>query len=186
MRSPCRSGYEGECDATRRDRGYGQINRTIIRCSCGHRIVNNVAYKNGYGMYLGNTEGIVVINNIAVGNRGANITFCSKDSLAQSTFAYNCVWGHQADKNILAQGEKNMVADPLFADAENGDFHLRSSAGRWTAEGWATDRVTSPCIDAGDPVADYVNEPEPNGRRVNLGAYGNTPQASRSSSRAKE
>lgn len=35
-------------------------------------------------------------------------------------------------------------------------------------------RPRSPAIDAGDPRRAWVNEPVPNGRRVNLGAYGNT------------
>ncbi len=35
----------------------------------------------------------------------------------------------------------------------------------------------SPCIDAGDPACDYNLEPEPNGKRINLGAFGNTPNA---------
>ena len=38
----------------------------------------------------------------------------------------------------------------------------------------------SPAIDAGDPKADFSREPEPNGRCVNLGFYGNTPWASMS------
>ena len=42
------------------------------------------------------------------------------------------------------------------------------------------DEILSPCIDAGDPAADFSNEPQPNGGRVNIGAYGNTPEASRS------
>ena len=35
----------------------------------------------------------------------------------------------------------------------------------------------SPAIDAGDPKSPYKNEPKPCGWRVNLGAYGNTPEA---------
>ena len=42
------------------------------------------------------------------------------------------------------------------------------------------DVVDSPCIDAGDPSADVALEPVPNGRRVNIGAYGGTPYASKS------
>ena len=41
------------------------------------------------------------------------------------------------------------------------------------------DSVDSPCIDAGDPSNDYSHEPAPNGDRLNMGAYGNTPQASK-------
>ena len=35
----------------------------------------------------------------------------------------------------------------------------------------------SPAIDTGDPDGDYSMEPRPNGKRLNLGAYGNTPEA---------
>ena len=47
----------------------------------------------------------------------------------------------------------NISVDPLFAahPNSNGDFHLKSSGGRWTATGWVIDAVHSPCIDAGDP-----------------------------------
>ena len=80
-------------------------------------------------------------------------------------------------------GTGNFSADPLFADATNGDFHLKSTAGRYSpATGLFVkeDGVTSPAIDAGNPASDYSNEPQPNGGRVNLGCYGNTPEASKS------
>ncbi len=60
-------------------------------------------------------------------------------------------------------GEGNIDADPLFTDIINGDFHLLAG---------------SPCIDAGDPGSEFALEPEPNGGRINMGAYGGTPQAS--------
>jgi len=95
----------------------------------------------------------------------------------------------------------NIHVDPLFADPGHwddngtpddtsddvwvaGDYHLKSTAGRWdpTANAgmgaWVVDAVDSPCIDTGDPTSDYTNEPEPNGGRVNIGAYGNTQEAS--------
>ena len=37
---------------------------------------------------------------------------------------------------------------------------------------WVKDNVTSPCIDAGDPKDDFSNEPQPNGGRIIVGAYG--------------
>jgi hypothetical protein len=46
---------------------------------------------------------------------------------------------------------------------------------------WVSDEVNSPCIDAGDPNSDWSNELWPHGKRVNMGAFGNTPQASMSS-----
>lgn len=48
---------------------------------------------------------------------------------------------------------------------------------------WVVDDVTSPCIDAGDPNdLDWQNELWPHGGRINMGAYGGTPQASLSPS----
>jgi len=79
-------------------------------------------------------------------------------------------------------GEGNVDLDPLFADPENGDYHLKSRAGRWNpvGESWVTDEVTSPCIDAGDPSASVGDEPDPNGGRINMGAYGGIGEASKS------
>jgi hypothetical protein len=59
-------------------------------------------------------------------------------------------------------GAGNLSTDPLFAGAARGDFHLQPA---------------SPCIDAGDTNSPFGNEPFPNGRRVNMGRYGNTPEA---------
>jgi hypothetical protein len=79
-------------------------------------------------------------------------------------------------------GTGNLDVDPLFADAGNNDYHLKSQAGRWdlAETAWVVDEVTSPCIDAGNPATNYSKEPQPNGGRVNMGAYGGTDQASKS------
>ena len=79
-------------------------------------------------------------------------------------------------------GTGNLSANPLFADAANGDFHVKSIAGRFNplTQQFVNDDVNSPAIDAGNPSSDYSNEPAPNGDRVNLGCYGNTAEASKS------
>ncbi len=79
-------------------------------------------------------------------------------------------------------GQGNIDVDPCFADVNNGDYHLKSQAGRWDAnEGqWTKDDVTSPCIDAGDPNTPIGLEPFPNGGIINMGAYGSTREASKS------
>jgi hypothetical protein len=117
--------------------------------------------------------------------------------------AYTCFLKGGADVNDpngwLAWGPGNIVADPCFAkpgywdpndtpDDPNddyfveGDYHLKSQAGRWdpNSKGWVMDSVTSPCIDAGDPNSPVGDEPEPNGGRINMGAYGGTAEASKS------
>lgn len=63
------------------------------------------------------------------------------------------------------------------------DVHPRSRTGRWTAGGFVKDRLHSPSIDAGDPAAPYGSETKPNGRRLNLGRYGGTEEASQSRKR---
>jgi hypothetical protein len=103
-------------------------------------------------------------------------------------------------------GEGNINADPLFANPIHldlsptaitsgdclayGDYHLKSQGGRWTSpssvesdpnsQSWVQDDVTSPCIDAGDLNSPIGDEPEPNGGRINMGAYGGTAEASMS------
>jgi len=64
----------------------------------------------------------------------------------------------------------------------NGDYHLKSQAGRWNPnkQEWVKDDVTSPRIDAGDPASPIGLEPFPNGGIINMGAYGGTAEASKS------
>ena len=82
------------------------------------------------------------------------------------------------DKNPNAVVEPNYLNTAWFG----GDYHLKSRAGRWdpNSESWVIDAVTSPCIDAGDPNSPVGDEPEPNGGRINMGAYGGTAEASKS------
>jgi len=63
-----------------------------------------------------------------------------------------------------------------------GDYHLKSQAGRWDPNGasWVQDDVTSPCVDAGDPDTPIGYEPFPSGGVINMGAYGGTAEASKS------
>jgi hypothetical protein len=99
------------------------------------------------------------------------------------------------DFSTLRWEADNIDADPCFADANNGDYHLKSQAGRWEpsenfkfqitdsklANGmWVRDDVTSPCIDTGDPASPIGLEPFPNGGIINMGAYGGTAEASKS------
>ena len=94
----------------------------------------------------------------------------------EATLTYSNIQGGPVDET-----NHNIDLDPLFADPENGDFHLKSQVGRWdpVSENWIMDDVTSPCIDAGDS-SDYSMEPPPNGDRINMGAYGGTEEASKS------
>ncbi|HNQ24392.1 MAG TPA: right-handed parallel beta-helix repeat-containing protein [Phycisphaerae bacterium] len=80
---------------------------------------------------------------------------------------YSCVQGWTGDLG----GVGNFGDDPLFVDTLGPDG----------VAGTPDDDVhllpLSPCIDAGDPTYDFSLEPEPDGGRINIGAYGNTPEA---------
>ena len=56
----------------------------------------------------------------------------------------------------------NISADPLFVNSRAGDYH---------------ERTGSPHVDAGNQKSNFSLEPQPNGGRVNIGAYGNTSEA---------
>ncbi len=130
---------------------------TIVNCT----IVNNSK--------IGISEGKpTVLNSIIYGN-GVQIESSSavvKYSNVQDGFS----------------GEGNIDTDPFFAVPDNGDYHLKSQAGRWdpASQSWVIDEVNSPCIDAGDPSTPLGSEPLNNGGIINMGAYGGTSKASRS------
>ena len=78
-----------------------------------------------------------------------------------------------------------LYVDPLFADAESYDFHLKSEHGRYLpGYGWTNDTASSSLLDIGDPAHAWSNEPDPNGSQINMGAFGNTEWASKSATNA--
>jgi hypothetical protein len=70
--------------------------------------------------------------------------------------------------------------DVLFVDEAAADYHEKSTAGHFHDGTFVIDAVTSPTLDRADPAASSANEPAPNGNRADLGAYGNTAEASKS------
>ena len=65
----------------------------------------------------------------------------------------------------VAAGFNYHLSGPLYVDEKTGQ-EVRTKLS-----------VLSPGVDAGDPTSSYAAEPAPNGRRINLGFYGNTPWA---------
>ena len=92
----------------------------------------------------------------------------------------NCFYNNVAGDYRNATSTSDIYANPLFANQKENDYHLRSAGGRWNGKAWVKDVKSSPCIDTGYSSSDYSNEPEDNGKRINIGRYGNTEEASRS------
>jgi hypothetical protein len=68
--------------------------------------------------------------------------------------------------------------DPLFVDAAAHDFHLQSRHAHWGAQAYVVDAVDSPALAAGDPAGAVTDNPARAGTRTELGAYGNSVEAS--------
>ena len=168
---------------------------TISHCVIAR---NDAAVGGGISNYLGMP---IITNNTIVRNRPnaleldhAMWSYWSSDI---STITNNIIWENEVflwdesyaeDYDIRYNnvqggydGEGNIDVDPCFADPDNGDFHLKSQAGRWdpTMLDWVVDEESSPCIDAGDPDEATGEETDPHGDVVNLGAYGGTSEASK-------
>ena len=157
---------------------------TLVNCTL---VGNSAKYANGF-LFRRNPS-TMQLSNCIVRNGAPEI---ANDNHSTISIAYTNITGGWP-------GEGNMGVDPRFSalghwdpngtpDDPNdnfwvpGDYHLKSQAGRWeaTTGTWVIDEVTSPCIDAGDPNSPVGDEPEPNGGRINMGAYGGTAEASKS------
>jgi hypothetical protein len=138
-------------------------------CGNGATLENNTIIENsasyGSGVYCEFSE-LNVLNSI-IRNPGNEIYAYWGDTI---TVSYSNIEGGEDGIYIDEYGtlnwlEGNIDAEPLFIDPENGDFHLD---------------LCSLGIDGGDPNSPYENEPEPNGDLINMGAYGNTAEATTS------
>ncbi|MGD8499606.1 MAG: hypothetical protein PVJ86_03110, partial [Phycisphaerales bacterium] len=152
-------------------------------------VSGNVASSSGGGLSA-LSSGATLANCILWGDdsgRGPEIDSYSLYGSFAITVSYSDIQGGQAAASIGAGGSLiwglgNIDADPCFADPCSNDYHLQSAASRWDAgtKAWVMDVNTSSCIDAGDPDSDLTGELWPHGKRINMGAFGGTPQASMS------
>jgi len=160
----------------------------------------NVAGRDGGALYCDANSVIEVKNSIlsvnTARNRGReiclndairpewksqlNLSHCSISDYPESLYVGDSCEFSAISVGVLEEG------DPLFVNHLNGDYHLQSPYGQWDSSigDWIVYDSTiplSPCIDAGDPDASVGYEVYRYGKR-NIGAYGGTSQASKSSS----
>jgi len=162
------------------------IENNVIDGAYGNGIVQDDAY---YLSLKGSGYVVTVKNNIITNTRTisggevgygiCNLLTDTHSFVLQNNSFYNNAGG---DYLGVEASPWDMAVDPQYADRDKHDYHLKSKAGRWNGSNWVKDNISSPCIDAGDPLSDYSNEPEPNGNRIDTGSYGNTIYASKSES----
>jgi hypothetical protein len=145
------------------------------------------------------STGTYIAHNILVNGLGTAATgFCFANTSQQTGTVsnYNDVYNftltgvYSGNRVTFAawqavQDAQGISLNPLWVSTTTAapDFHVRSPSGRYLNGSWVTtDTSTSPVIDKGDPTQAYSREPQPNGCRVNMGRYGNTVEASKSTS----
>ncbi len=95
---------------------------------------------------------------------------------------YSCIQ-HNGDPNVYP-GKGNINDDPRFVkmgrwiypDNPTVQANPNDPNAIWVEPNYHL-RPESPCIDTGNPRSDFSKEPRQNGRRINMGAYGNTSEA---------
>ena len=150
----------------------------VVNCTFAY----NSATNSGGAIYLrsGNLSiknAILWTNSVLLGSGREiyvtnGVVTCSYSDFTGTNSPYvvatNVTWG----VGIITQ-------DPLFVSAT--DLHEKATGGTWNpvSGSFTNYSVASPCIDSGDPSSRYALEPYfSNNRRINMGAYGNTPFAS--------
>ena len=159
--------------------------------SCDNIVANNTIINNkdcGVRYCIGTVKNNIIAYNESTGLYGS------------ASNSYNCFFqnaGGSFYDNYAKTGD--MYDDPKFYQSgswddngtpgdesddvwSEGDCHLLSEYGRWdpVSKDWVADSETSPCVNAGDPADSIEQELNPNGGRINMGAYGGTLEASKS------
>jgi len=130
-------------------------------------IINCTIADNTGGGVHAETSYIAIKNSIVWYNGGSAVLL--NGSLSSSPVLFSNIEGYYS-------GQGNIDSDPMFA-SRGSDYHLRSGFNSGQMTNWSNH---SPCIDAGDPQDPIGAEPFPNDNRINMGAYGGTPDASKS------
>lgn len=110
------------------------------------------------------TEGLITYDNLTFGDPLFITSSADFQSNVKTSGDYTYMLNNTAGANFIS----------------SIDVHLRSAGGMFDNSGSFidTELITSSAIDKGNPDSDFSNEPEPHGYRANLGAYGNTKEAS--------
>ena len=141
---------------------------------------NNSAATAGGNIYVAVNTVRLDSNIITDAPTGGGIAVAS--SVVPVEVAYNDLWNNGGGSFVGLPDQTgtrgNFSANPLFVNP-GSDYHVKSVAGHWTTTGFVLDTVTSPCCATGDPGLSYNLQPTPNGSCIEVGTYGDTPQASK-------
>ncbi|MEP6651792.1 MAG: right-handed parallel beta-helix repeat-containing protein [Myxococcales bacterium] len=122
-------------------------------------VVNATLVRNGTGIFSAGS-GVVQVRNSVITAGGAGLSAMVDGKLISS---YDDLFGNTGPTYLHVQrGIGDLTYQPIFMDLAQNDLRLAD---------------TQAITDRGDPADDFAAEPEPNGRRINLGAFGGTAEA---------
>tara|TARA_B110000438_G_scaffold14259_1_gene13695 strand:- start:215 stop:9274 length:9060 start_codon:yes stop_codon:yes gene_type:complete len=142
-------------------------------------IINNNADDFGGGLYLRNNSNPIIVNSIVWGNTPQNIYFRAGEGSSPGyiTFSYSDLQGGQDsivtnDNGIVTWGDGNIDLDPLFLDADSGNYHLSDLSPVISA---AIDSVQIESVWYFAPTTDADGDPRPSPENTlpDMGAYEN-------------
>jgi parallel beta-helix repeat protein len=125
-------------------------------------LVNNtIAFNANGGVQIFSGSTARLRNNIVVSNTNCGINVLS-GSVNTVTLEYNDFWGNTPVNYCTnsSPSASDISADPLFVDAANGDYHIRSGS-----------PAMNTGTNVGAPTYDKDGLPRPQGSGVDMGAY---------------
>ena len=155
-------------------------------------VENNTFWNNGgaaFGILNTNSSTLTIRNNIFSAITGDTRGYAVGHSRTgkSSGIVYNSVMFGNTRNTSLESGwtlSTYYTDDPYFVDtnATPPDLHEQSTSGsrRNNTSAWTIDTHCSVAIDNALATSTFDLEPSPNGGRRNIGAYGNTREASKS------
>lgn len=122
-------------------------------------VLNATLVRNGKGIVSAGS-GVVHVRNSVITAGGAGLSAAADDKLISS---YNDLFGNTGPAyQRVRRGIGDLSYQPIFVDLAQNDLRLAD---------------VQAITDRGDPADDFAAEQEPNGRRINLGAFGGTVEA---------
>ena len=133
----------------------------LINCTISQ---NGVAWEHPHGSIFCSGSEVILLNTISFENFIAEVRFDQWGEASRAIISHSNIDGVSTNDNgeVISEGG-NIDENPLFADVENGDFHLTED---------------SPCIDAGtaffvweDDTLLNLSEDEYNHRAPDMGGF---------------